>query len=81
MNKRKTDSNQMDEFRKHLTEFRISKGFNKGEFSREIGMSLSVIQKIEKGYKNPGYKFLKNLIEKYPEIDLLEWFGLKVVIK
>lgn len=79
MAKRKTDGKQMDEFRKHLKEFREAKGFNKQQFSFEIGMSRSSVQKIEKNKKNPGYKFLKALNEKYPEIDLLEWFGFKVV--
>lgn len=79
MAKRKTDGKQMDEFRKHLTEFREGLELNKKEFSLELGMSISVVQKIEKGYKNPGYKFLKVLNEKYPDIDLLEWFGFKVV--
>lgn len=79
MAKRKTDGKEMDEFRKHLTEFREAKGFNKQQFSFEIGMSRSSVQKIEKNQKNPGYKFLKALNEKYPEIDLLEWFGFKVV--
>lgn len=79
MAKRKTDGKQMDEFRKHLKEFREAKGFNKQQFSFEIGMSRSSVQKIEKNQKNPGYKFLKALNEKYPEIDLLEWFGFKVV--
>ena len=79
MAKRKTDGKQMDEFRKHLTEFREGLGFNKRQFSREIGMSENSVQRIEKNQKNPGYKFLKALNEKYPEIDLLEWFGFKVV--
>lgn len=79
MAKQKTDGKQMDEFRKHLKEFREAKGFNKQQFSFEIGMSRSSVQKIEKNQKNPGYKFLKALNEKYPEIDLLEWFGFKVV--
>lgn len=79
MAKQKTDGKQMDEFRKHLKEFREAKGFNKQQFSFEIGMSRSSVQKIEKNQKNPGYKFLKALNDKYPEIDLLEWFGFKVV--
>ncbi len=79
MAKQKTDGKQMDEFRKHLKEFREAKGFNKQQFSFEIGMSRSSVQKIEKNQKNPGYKFLKALNDKYPEIDLLEWFGIKVV--
>lgn len=79
MGRRNTNGKEMDEFRKHLTEFREGLGLNKKEFSLELGMSISVVQKIEKGYKNPGYKFLKVLNEKYPEIDILEWFGFKVV--
>lgn len=79
MGRRSTDGKQMDEFRKHLKEFREAKGFNKQQFSFEIGMSRSSVQKIEKNKKNPGYKFLKVLNEKYPEIDILEWFGFKVV--
>lgn len=79
MARRKTDGKQMDSFRVHLTEFREEIGLNKMQFSKEIRVSVSIVQMIEKGNKNPGYKFLKNLNEKYPEVDLLEWFGLKVV--
>lgn len=69
----------MDEFRKHLKEFRESIGLNRKELSSELGMSASSVRNIEKGYKNLGYNFLKVLNEKYPDIDLLEWFGFKVV--
>lgn len=79
MGRQNTNGKQMDEFRKHLKEFREAKGFNKQQFSFEIGMSRSSVQKIEKNQKNPGYKFLKALVDKYPEVDLLEWFGFKVV--
>ena len=79
MAKRKTDGKEMDEFRKHLKEFRESIGLNRKELSSELGMSASSVRNIEKGYKNPGYNFLKVLNEKYPDIDLLEWFGFKVV--
>ena len=79
MAKRKTDGKEMDEFRKHLKEFRESIGLNRKELSSELGMSASSVRNIEKGYKNPGYNFLKVLNEKYPEIDILEWFGFKVV--
>ena len=79
MAKQNTNGKQMDEFRKHLKEFREAKGFNRKELSSELGMSASSVRNIEKGYKNPGYNFLKVLNEKYPEIDLLEWFGFKVV--
>lgn len=79
MGRQNTDGKQMDEFRKHLKEFREGLGLNKKEFSLELGMSINVVQKIEKNQKNPGYKFLKALVDKYPEVDLLEWFGFKVV--
>lgn len=79
MGRRNTNGKEMDEFRKHLKEFREGLGLNKKEFSLELGMSISVVQKIEKGYKNPGYNFLKGLNDNYPEVDLLEWFGFKVV--
>lgn len=79
MGRLNTNGKEMDEFRKHLKEFREAKGFNKRQFSREIGMSENSVQRIEKNQKNPGYKFLKALNEKYPEVDLLEWFGFKVV--
>ena len=48
MAKQNTNGKQMDEFRKHLKEFREAKGFNKQQFSFEIGMSRSSVQKIEK---------------------------------
>lgn len=54
-------------------------GLNRKELSSELGMSASSVRNIEKGYKNPGYNFLKVLNEKYPDIDILEWFGFKVV--
>lgn len=79
MAKQNTNGKQMDEFRKHLKEFREAKGIGKSEFSIFLGMSGSVARDIENGYRNPSYNFLKALNEKYPEIDLLEWFGFKVV--
>lgn len=79
MGRRNTNGKEMDEFRKHLKEFRESIGLNRKELSSELGMSASSVRNIEKGYKNPGYNFLKVLNEKYLEIDLLEWFGFKVV--
>lgn len=48
MGRRNTNGKEMDEFRKHLKEFREAKGFNKQQFSFEIGMSRSSVQKIEK---------------------------------
>lgn len=51
MGRRNTNRKEMDEFRKHLKEFREAKGFNKRQFSFEIGMSENSVQKIEKKSK------------------------------
>lgn len=63
----------MKELPKHcvnLKAFRTNLGMSYSEFSRELGISVSLYWYIENGKSKPTYKFLEKLISKFPEINL-----------
>jgi DNA-binding XRE family transcriptional regulator len=44
------------------------------QFAKELGVSRSLYQKYECGEREPSKSFLQKLKEKYPEIDLNDFF-------
>ena len=57
-----------------LKQFRGNCGFKQNQMAQEIGISASYYYKVESGYQNPSYEFLKKFKERFPESDINELF-------
>ncbi|WP_423786565.1 helix-turn-helix domain-containing protein [Holdemania filiformis] len=57
-----------------LKQFRVNCGFKQNQMAQEIGISASYYYKVESGYQNPSYEFLKKFKERFPESDINELF-------
>lgn len=57
-----------------LLEFRLSKGLNKIEMAKKIGVSRSYYEKIEFSKRNLTVNFLRKLKKAFPEFDILIFF-------
>lgn len=66
----------MDEV-KELKEFREQNDFNRKEMAELIGVSPSYYYKIESGFQNPSYEFLKKFKSKFPNAIIDELFFIK----
>ena len=52
-----------------LKDFRISLGIGIKEFADSIGVSKSLYEKIEYGFREPSRNFITRLKKKYPQFD------------
>lgn len=57
-----------------LEEFRKAKGLMQTEMASLIGVSKSYYSKIERGFREPSYSFLKKLKECFREINIDKTF-------
>jgi len=57
-----------------LKEFRNSLGLTLVEFANEIGVSKSLYEKVESGFRKPSREFTTKLKTKYPEFDVNSFF-------
>jgi transcriptional regulator with XRE-family HTH domain len=48
------------------------------QFAEDLGVSLSMYEKVEYGYIEASKKMIKNLKEKYPFVDVNYFFTNKV---
>ena len=55
---------------KSLKDFRISLGLTIKEFAETIGVSKSLYEKVEGGYRKPSREFITRLKSKYPQFDV-----------
>ena len=53
-----------------LKQFRISLGLSHGEFAKNLGVSLSLYQKVEGGFRKPSREFTEKLKIAYPQFDV-----------
>jgi transcriptional regulator with XRE-family HTH domain len=54
---------------KQLKDFRELTGMSPELFAKDLGVSLSLYEKIEYGYITPSKSFIKKFKTKYPIID------------
>lgn len=57
-----------------MKELRKSKKLNKKQMADEIGVSASYYYKVESGFQNPSFEFLKKLKERFPEANIDQMF-------
>lgn len=53
-----------------LREFRDSKGLTQLEMARNVGVSLSMYEKVERGYMKASRNFMEKVKNKYPYINI-----------
>lgn len=53
-----------------LRNFRAQLGLSRREMAKNLGVSLSLYEKIELGQRNMSASFLKKLKSNYPNIDI-----------
>lgn len=52
-----------------LKDFRKKQKLSQKELASMIGCSLSWYQKVETGKQQPGKKFIRNFLKKFPKFD------------
>lgn len=57
-----------------LVRFRISLGLKQNQMAKEIGVSPSYYYKVESGFRNPSYEFIRKFKKRFPEVDADELF-------
>lgn len=57
-----------------IKQFRISQNLTVQEFANNIGVSKSLLEKIEMGNRRPSREFLEKLKKKYPQFDVNVFF-------
>lgn len=57
-----------------LIEIIKNSGMNYDEFAKEIGVTKSFLTKILNGDRNPSYNFINKIKNKFPEIDVNDFF-------
>ncbi|OKL36225.1 helix-turn-helix domain-containing protein [Domibacillus mangrovi] len=57
-----------------LKQFRKEKKLTQREMADYIGVSLSMYEKVERGYIKASRNFMDALKEKYPQIDIEQFF-------
>lgn len=55
---------------KKLKEFRNGRHLTQREMAISIGVSLSMYEKVERGYVKASRNFIENFKHKYPHIDI-----------
>lgn len=61
---------KMQRANKNLFEFRKSVALTKKAMAEKIGVSASYYYKVESGYQNPSYEFLKKFKGKFPDANI-----------
>lgn len=54
----------------NLINLRRSVALNKKAMAERIGVSASYYYKVESGYQNPSYEFLKKFKERFPDASI-----------
>lgn len=57
-----------------LKEFRKSLNLTNQEFAEKIGVSKSLYEKVENGFRKPSREFTTKLKSKYPQFDVNIFF-------
>lgn len=60
-----------------LKEFRENLGLSQNHIAREIGVSKSYYSKVESGFQNPSFEFLKKFKLRFSDVDIDEMFFKK----
>lgn len=61
-----------------LKKFRLKRKLTQEEMAEKIGVSISYYRKIEQGYYEPSYQFLRNVKETFPNVSIDKlFFGRK----
>lgn len=63
---------------KTVKDFREQLGLSIDEQAKRLGMSTSMYEKIEYGYREPSKKFIEKFKDVYPYIDTNIFFKSKV---
>lgn len=58
-----------------LKAFRINMNMSPQDFATSIGVSLSLYQKVEAGFRKPSRDFTEKLKKKYPQFDVNIFFA------
>lgn len=62
---------------KELKTFREEMRLSQPDMAFKLGISLSYYSKIEQGYKNPSYNFIKEFKKAFPHVDANIFFGVR----
>ena len=54
----------------NLREFRKENGLNQEQMAAELGVSLSMYQKVEQGNAKAGRKFMEKIKQSFPEASI-----------
>ncbi|MFR8309480.1 MAG: helix-turn-helix domain protein [Bacteriophage sp.] len=54
----------------NLRELRKENGFNQEQMAAELGVSLSMYQKVEQGNAKAGRKFMEKIKKRFPEASI-----------
>lgn len=54
----------------NLRELRKENGFNQEQMAAELGVSLSMYQKVEQGNAKAGRKFMEKIKQRFPEASI-----------
>lgn len=54
----------------NLRELRKGNGFNQEQMAAELGVSLSMYQKVEQGNAKAGRKFMEKIKQRFPEASI-----------
>lgn len=57
-----------------LLGFRTDLGLSQDQMAKEIGVSKSYYSKVESGFQNPSFDFLKKLKLRFPNVNIDEVF-------
>ena len=57
-----------------LQGFRIDLELSQDQMAKEIGVCKSYYSKIESGFQNPSFEFLKKLKMRFPKVNIDEMF-------
>ncbi|HAC0715714.1 TPA_asm: helix-turn-helix domain-containing protein [Listeria monocytogenes] len=59
---------------KRLAQFRKELSMNQKEFAKKLGVSRSLLAKIETGNRMPSYRFMKAIKKRFPEANIDDLF-------
>ncbi|MBC1509445.1 helix-turn-helix domain-containing protein [Listeria seeligeri] len=59
---------------KRLVQFRKELSMNQKEFAKTLGVSRSLLAKIETGNRMPSYRFMKAIKKSFPEANIDDLF-------
>lgn len=68
------DKREVKQLKNNLIEFRKDKKMTRSEIAKEVGVSLSLYEKIELGARNPSYNFICKFIRAFNNVDVNKIF-------